>query len=99
MNKFVNSPDYNMSYVVELANHYQIDLNKESHLLWIPRVLINLPLPHNWKKIREDLYQNSLETDMCLKFHPAEPFIQLYIKKARSFYKNNPEKLKGIPGL
>eukprot|EP00347_Sterkiella_histriomuscorum_P000455 403375800 len=97
--KFMNSPDFSMQYVIDLANHYGLDLKQEPHLLWIPRVLINIPLPHNWKRISEDTYQSILEPELSLNFHPAEPFIRLFIQKARSFYRNNPEKVKDMPAL
>ena len=74
-------------------------MQKEPHLLWIPRVLINLPLPPNWKKIDDEIYQNTLEPDIILDFHPVEPFIRIYLRKARSYYKNNPEKIKELPAL
>ncbi|CDW73938.1 UNKNOWN [Stylonychia lemnae] len=99
MNQFVNSPDYNMEYVEKLAHHYKIDIQREPHLLWIPRVLINLPLPPNWRKISDEIYQNTFEPDIILDFHPAEPFIQIYLRKARNFYKNHPDKIKDLPAL
>ena len=61
---------------------------RESHLLWIPRILTNLPLPYNWVQLEEDLFL-SISENIEIKFHPIEPFIFSFIEKARNYYINN----------
>jgi hypothetical protein len=50
--------DDTLEYVVSLAHHYNIDAIKEPHLLWIPRVLMNLPLPFHWVKVNNQTFLN-----------------------------------------
>ncbi|ESO89091.1 hypothetical protein LOTGIDRAFT_105990 [Lottia gigantea] len=107
-NQVILEEDYDENYqptedeVLEYASIIGIDVQTESHLLYIAREGINAPLPENWKPCQDpnqDIYYFNFATGESIWDHPCDEFYRKMVDEERKRHllgKNTGSKLDSI---